>query len=167
MLSFLWSFTINCALAVEVGDIDESTRLGVCAALDAAGSTTLKKVGFARRVPPRASARARARAGGGENRSEAPFPIRPPILLPPQFYFAAFHKMLPGACKLVIKFLLLVVLAAIIAFLLAKADSAILAEVGASFIPVWLAGRMTEVFKLGTLWGFKVQYGSSRGLGLL
>ena len=75
--------------------------------------------------------------------------------------------MLPGACKLVIKFLLLVVLAAIIAFLLAKADSAILAEVGASFIPVWLAGRMTEVFKLGTLWGFKVQYGSSHGLGLL
>ena len=101
-------------------------RLGVCAALDAAGSTSLK-----------------------------------------QFFFAAFNKKLPGACKLTIKFVLLVVLAAIIAFLLAKADSAILAEVGASFIPVWLAGRMTEVFKLGTIWGFKVQYGASKSLGLL
>ena len=41
------------------------------------------------------------------------------------------------------------------------------AQVAVSFIPTWFAGRLTEIFKLGTMYSFKREFGSSKSLGLL
>lgn len=36
-----------------------------------------------------------------------------------------------------------------------------------TFLAVWFLSRITEVFHLGTLWAFKVSYGSSVGCNLI
>jgi hypothetical protein len=36
-----------------------------------------------------------------------------------------------------------------------------------TFLAVWFLSRITEVFHLGTLWAFKVSYGSSVGCNII
>jgi hypothetical protein len=40
-------------------------------------------------------------------------------------------------------------------------------DVSTSFFAVWFLARITEVFHLGTMWAFKVSYGSSVGCNLI
>ena len=73
-------------------------------------------------------------------------------------------RCLPPVLRALLNFFIAAALLGSVAFALTNAmTKEQISDVTSTFLAVWFLARVTEIFHLGTLWAFKVSYGSSLG----